>query len=142
MAAKHDLQHGITADLAAPRDDIAAACRRASETFGEWARFSDTGNKLTVTLLTRSLGGRLMGSKKGRPTIIGIPLEDNDGGRIHLDSTVEKYSTVQSTVFGFIPAGPKRLWGRERYFKFLNPLENELRALDPSGNIVRRTDKG
>jgi hypothetical protein len=70
MAAKRDLQHRITADLAAPRDDIAAACGRASETFGEWARFSDTGGKFTVTLLVRTLGGRLIGSKKGRPTII------------------------------------------------------------------------
>ncbi len=31
MAAKHDIQHGVTADLTVPRDDVLAACRRASE---------------------------------------------------------------------------------------------------------------
>jgi hypothetical protein len=137
MAAKRDLQHGVTADMAVSREEVVAACRRASETFGDFARFHTSGHKATVTLILRSLGGRLIGSKKGRPMVVVISLSDNNG-RLHLDTTVEKYVTSQSTVFGFVPAGPKMLWGREAYFKLLDALENELRATDPNGDILRR----
>jgi hypothetical protein len=137
MAAKRDLQHGITADLTVSHEDAVAACRRACETFGEFARFQSNGNKASVTLVLRSLGGRLVGSKSGRPMVVGVSLDDSNG-RVHLNTNVEKYVTSQSKVFGFIPAGPKMLWGREAYFKFLDALENELRAVDPAGDIMRR----
>jgi hypothetical protein len=137
MTAKRDLQHGITAELTVAHEDVVAACRRASETFGEFAQFQSNGNKATVVLILRSLGGRLIGSKSGRPMVVGIKLSDSNE-RMHLDTTVEKYVTSQSKVFGFVPAGPKMLWGREAYFKLLDALENELRATDPNGDIQRR----
>ena len=138
MAAKRDLQHGISADLTVPRDDVVGACRRASETFGDLARFESNGNKATVTLNLRTLGARLTGSKSRRPMVVGISL-GGDNGRVHVDTTVEKYVTSQSKmIFGLVPAGPKMLWGREAYFKLLDALENELRAADPAGNIARR----
>lgn len=137
MAAKRDLQHGVTADLTVASDHVVTACRRASETFGDFARFQASGNKAAITLILRSLGGRLIGSKNGRPMVVGISFS-NGNGRVHLDTTVESYVTSQSKVFGFVPAGPKMLWGREAYFKLLDALENELRATDPDGHIVRR----
>lgn len=137
MAAKRDLQNGITADLTVAPEEALGACRRASETFGEWAHFESNGRAATVTLILRSLGGRLVGSKRGRPMVVGIRLSESDTWTAHLNTTVEKYVTSQSKVFGFIPAGPKTLWGREAYFKLLGALENELRAIDPKGDIVR-----
>jgi hypothetical protein len=137
MAAKRDLQHGVTANMSVSREEVVAACRRASETFGDFALFQTNGDKATVTLILRSLGGRLIGSKRGRPMVVGISMIDNNG-RLHLDTRVEQYVTSQSTVLGFVPAGPKMLWGREPYFKLLDALENELRATDPNGDILRR----
>ena len=137
MAAKHDIQNGITADLTVSRDEAAAACKRAAESFGEWSRCQAKGNALVVTLITGSLGGRLVGSKKGRPMVVVVRLRDNNVGGIHLDTAVEYYYTTQATVF-FVPAGPKQLWGRERFFKFLDVLETELHAIDPNGTVIRR----
>ncbi|MGO9955392.1 MAG: hypothetical protein ACLP50_05340 [Solirubrobacteraceae bacterium] len=69
---------------------------------------------------------------------IGIRLGNGNGAGVHLEAAIEKYVTSQSKVFGFVPAGPKSLQGRDRYFKFFDALENELRAVDPSGKIMRR----
>jgi hypothetical protein len=56
---------------------------------------------------------------------------------MHLETTLARYKTLQSHVFGFVPAGPKRLACRQQFLMLLDALENELRALDPRGTIVR-----
>jgi hypothetical protein len=136
MAAKHDIQRGITAHVAASPESIGDACRRAAGTLKN-AEVSANGRKVTVKIIVGTLGQALVGSRKGRSTVVGITLGGSNG-RVALETNVENYTTIQSRVFGFVPAGPKRLWGREAYFKFLDALENELRVLDPGAEIQRR----
>jgi hypothetical protein len=57
---------------------------------------------------------------------VGIDLRPADGGRVHLDTRVERHWTIQSRMFGFIPADPKRLVGRQYFFKFLNPQSPDV----------------
>ncbi len=107
---------------------------------GQHSQVQGNGNKVTVALTAPTLGGLVSGSKKQRRIgTIGVVLGDGGGtGGVHLEAAIEKYVTTQSKVFGFVPAGPKSLQGRDRYFKFFDALENELRAVDPSGKIMRR----
>jgi hypothetical protein len=131
------MQRGITADVAASQADVAAACRRAVDTLDGRGEFAPEGNKATVVITVATLGGKLIGSKGGRRTVIGISMTPSDDGKVHLHTNVESVFTTQETVL-FIPIGPKRMWGRESFFKFLDALENELRAVDPNVELVRR----
>ena len=134
MGAKQDVQHGVTADVRADRDAVVGACQRAAETLGKHARVQANAAKVTVQILP----GVSQTFSSVSPTV-GINLRPGRDGHVHLEASVESHRTVQSTVFGFIPAGPKRLVGRQYFFRFLNALETELAALDPvSGSVQRR----
>lgn len=134
MAAKHDIQHGISAEVRSERDEVVAACRRAADTLGKHARVDSNAAKVTVSILPG-----LSQKFSSVSPVVGIDLRPADGGRVHLDTRVERHRTIQSRVFGFIPAGPKRLVGRQYFFRFLNALETEIGALDPAtGSIQRR----
>lgn len=135
MAAKHDIQRGITAELDADREAIAEACRRAAGAVRGQVEAGE--RKVRVRIVIQTLGQKMVKSKRGRETVVGIGLSGSNG-RTQVETTVERFTTIQSRMFGFIPAGPKRMWGREIYFRFLDALENELRALDPTGQVERR----
>ena len=135
MAAKQDIQRGISADVRADRDAVVAACWRAAEAVGKHARIEANAAKVTVAILP--------GASQKFSTIspvVGIHLRPAAGNRVHLDTRVEQHRTVQSRMFGFIPAGPKRLVGRQFFFRFLDALETELGALDPATGLVQRRD--
>ena len=48
---------------------------------------------------------------------------------------LETYKTTQSTIGGFIPAGPKMIAGMAPYKSFLHAVETVLRGADPSASI-------
>jgi hypothetical protein len=138
LAAKHDIQRGITVEMTATRDDIAEACRRATEPVGEYARVEPTTDQVSITILGRKQFVSKQGERKRFFLMdLGVNTSPAEDGRIRIETKVGRYKTQQSTALGFIPAGPKRLVGRTTFLKILDSLENELRALDPNADVVR-----
>jgi len=133
MAAKADIQHGITAQVHADRDSVVAACRRAAERLGKHARFEANATRVTVAILPG-----ITPKFSSVSPIVSIDLRPGNGGGVQLESRVERYRTIQSRLFGFVPAGPKRLVGKQPFFRFLDALETELGALDPAAGTVNR----
>ena len=52
-----------------------------------------------------------------------------------LESSILRYKTSQSTIFGFIPMSPKRMLGLQAHRKWLSNFANELRTADPTAQI-------
>jgi hypothetical protein len=132
MAAKHDIQQGISAEVAADRDVVIAACRRAAQTLGERARLHAGSASLTVEIrpgLARAL--------THVSPVVGISLQPSDAGRVSVQARVERHRESRP-VFGFLPAGLEHLVGRGHFRRFLDALEIELVALDPVTGRVRR----
>jgi hypothetical protein len=60
-----------------------------------------------------------------------------DGGVTRLKvGGLETYKTTQSTVIGFIPAGPKMIAGYAPYKRFLEQVAVALRAADPAVQVA------
>jgi hypothetical protein len=138
LAAKHDIQRGIIAEIAATRDDITEACRRATDSVGEYASVKPAADQVNITILGRKQFVSTKGDRKRFFLMdLGVNMRPAQDGRIRIETQVGRYKTQQSTALGFIPAGPKRLVGRTTFLKILDSLENELRALDPSVDVVR-----
>jgi hypothetical protein len=133
VAARHDIRHGISAELQADRDDVIAACRRAAAVLGKRARVEASAAKVTV-----SISPGMSQDLRSLSPVLGIDLRPSGGGRVQVETRVEVHRTIRSRILGFIPAGPKRLVGRYHFFRFLNALETELGALDPVSGSVRR----
>jgi hypothetical protein len=138
MAAKHDVQRRITAELSTTRENITETCRRAAEAVGEHATVKPAADQVNITILGRKQFVAMKGDRKRFFLMdLAVKMRPAQEGNIRLETEVGRYKTQQSAVFGFIPAGPKRLVGRTSFFKVLNSLENELRVLDPNADIVR-----
>lgn len=137
MAAKHDIQQGISAEVAADREVVVDACRRAAQILGEHARLHADAAKVTVEILPGP-------SRAPAPVspVVGISLQPSDAGRVCVDARIERYRTSRPVAFGFIPTGVKHLVGRTHFRRFLNALEVELAALDPVTGRVRRLAAG
>lgn len=135
MAWKRDINEGLNAEVAADRDAVVAACRRAAGTLGKHARLEASAAKVTVSFLPG-----LSATFSQVSPIVGIALSPAEAGRVRVDTQVERYRTSQPVVLGFVPAGPKRLVGRGQFLRFLAALETELSALDPATGSVRRRD--
>jgi hypothetical protein len=133
MAAAHDVQHKINAEVDAEPDAVVEACRRATEALGKHARMHFNAAKVTVEILP----GLSQAFSHVSP-VVAVHLRPAGIGRIQVAAQVEGYMTRQSKVMGFIPAGPKRLVGRSYFFRFLNALETELGALDPATGPAQR----
>jgi hypothetical protein len=133
VAARHDIRHGITAELRADTEEIIAACRRAASVLGKRALVEAGAAKVTVSILPG-----LSQELASLSPVLGIALLPSGGGRVRLETRVELHRTIRSRVFGVIPAGPKELVGRHHFFRFLRALENELGALDPMTGSVWR----
>lgn len=133
MTARHDIRHGISAELTADRDDVIDACRRAAAVLGKRARVEANAAKVTVSILPG-----LAKEPALHFPVLGIDLQPSGGGRVHLETRVELHRTIRSRMLGFIPAGRKELVGRHHFFRLLSALENELGALDPVTGSVRR----
>jgi hypothetical protein len=133
MAAAHDVQHKINAEVDAEPDAVVEACRRATETLGKHARMHFNAAKVTVEILPG-----LSQTFSHISPVVAVHLRPAGIGRIQVAAQVEGYMTRQSKVMGFIPAGPKRLVGRGYFFRFLNALGTELAALDPATGPAQR----
>jgi hypothetical protein len=48
---------------------------------------------------------------------------------------LQRYKTSQSTMFGFIPTGPKSIAGYDPYQRFLNEVAHSLRSKDPAASV-------
>lgn len=129
MAAKDEIQQGISAEVAADRDVVVDACRRAAQILGEHARLHADAAKVTVEILA--------GLSRVSP-VVGISLDLSDAGRVCVQARIERYRTSRPVAFGFIPTGVKHLVGRSYFRSFLNALEVELAALDPVTGRVSR----
>jgi hypothetical protein len=140
VSAKHDVQRGLTADVAADPESVEAACRGAAANFKS-ASVERSANKVSVTIRQQTVGQVLVGSTKGRHVVVGVSFKQN-GDRMHLETALEHWTTSQSGIavlpFVRIPTGPKEIWGKAAIFGFYDRLENELRALDPQAHVVRR----
>ena len=51
-------------------------------------------------------------------------------------TSIEDFATIQSTIGGFIPAGPKTMEGYPWYHQFLTNLEAGVRAKDPQAKTA------
>jgi len=134
MAAKHDIQRGINAEVGAGREAVVEACARAVATLGKHGRSEATSQVVTVQILP-GMSQKLSSISP----IVEISLKPAAQGRISVSTKVTRYRTSQSKLFAFIPMGPKTLVGKSYFVKFLNALETELRALDPAGSQVHHT---
>ncbi len=135
MSAKHDVKHKVVATVNAPPAEVRAACQRAAESLGKKATIEGNSERITVAIK----GGPVSALSSTSPIVV-VTLSPAGEGAVKVESSVQSFRTVQSKIIGFIPAGPKRLIGRTSYFAFLNALELELRAVDPTSGQVRRHD--
>jgi hypothetical protein len=139
LAAKHDIQRRITADIEAEADQVVEACERAAEPINDHKRLEtrvEIGNgKVLISLLVNPLMRATAPGKQSWVTVVEFDVGRD--GAIHLETNLARYKTLQSHVFGFVPAGPKSLVCRQQFLMLLDALENELRALDPEGTIAR-----
>jgi hypothetical protein len=136
LAAKHDIERGITGDITATNEQLLEACRRAAEPISEHKRLEGLVEGGDGNMIVSLVVKPLMGSKPGQVSwVVAIGATGNNVK--HVTAQIVRYKTLQSRVMGFIPAGPKTLGGRREFFMLLDALENELRALDPKGEIVR-----
>lgn len=56
-------------------------------------------------------------------------------GATNLKSSILRYKTSQSTMFGFIPVGPKKMLGLQSHRKWLTNFADAVRAADPTAQI-------
>lgn len=83
----------------------------------------------------------------GSPVQLSFVLEaattDEEGLRA-LRIRITSYRTIQDTMYGIIPAGPRRMAGLPNYQKFLTAFCASLRAADPAAVIIPdgRTEAG
>lgn len=61
------------------------------------------------------------------------------GGRTFGSTTVEWYTTTQTTVGGFVPLTPKKMVAHGTYMQFINNLANQIRNADPTARITIRS---
>jgi hypothetical protein len=75
----------------------------------------------------------------GSPVHLVFVLEaavNGDDGLTALRTRITSYRTIQDTLYGIIPAGPRRIAGLPNYQKFLTAFCASLRAADPSARII------
>jgi hypothetical protein len=75
----------------------------------------------------------------GSPVQLAFALETAPGGEdglTALRARITSYRTVQDTMYGIIPAGPRRISGLPNYQKFLTAFCASLRAADPAAVII------
>jgi len=139
LAAKHDIQRRITAVIEAEADQLVEACERAAEPINDHKRLETRvevkNTTVLISLLVKPLMRATTPGKQSWVTVVEFNIERD--GAMHLETNLAHYKTLQSHVLGFIPAGPKSLVCRQQFLMLLDALENELRALDPRGTIVR-----
>lgn len=56
-------------------------------------------------------------------------------GQTRLKSSILRYKTSQTTVFGFIPVAPKRMLGLQAHRKWITNFTNALKAADSTAQI-------
>jgi hypothetical protein len=139
MAAKHDIRRRIRAHIEAEADQLVEVCERAAEPISDHKRLDAEvqveSGRVTVSLMVTPLLRASAPAKQSWVTVIGFEVEPE--GVMYVETALARYKTVQPQVLGFIPSGPKTLAGRREYLMLLDALENELRALDSKGSIIR-----
>ena len=91
----------------------------------------DQVNPGTLSLSVRGPGGS--------PVQLVFVLEAapyGDDGLTALRTRITSYRTAQDTMYGIIPAGPKRMVGLPNYQKFVSAFCDSLRAADPAAVII------
>jgi hypothetical protein len=63
-----------------------------------------------------------------------------DGKTVMRIGGLDTYKTVQSKMYGFIPAGPKMIHGMDPYKRYLNAILEELTSKDPEADLVIKQD--
>jgi hypothetical protein len=59
-----------------------------------------------------------------------------EDGLTALRTRITSYRTIQDTMYGIIPTGPRRMVGLPNYQKFLTTFCASLRAADPAAVII------
>lgn len=138
MAAKHDIERGISAEVKASRENVLEALERAGNPLNEHQRLevrvADLGDQVAVSLWVQPLFKPKAPSKQS--WLLSIELESPEPGSHCVETTLSEFRTAQSTMLG-IPIGPKELLGRREFLLYLDTLSNELNALDPDADVVR-----
>jgi hypothetical protein len=81
----------------------------------------------------------------GSPVQLTFVLEaapHGEDGLTALRTRITSYRTIQDTMYGIIPAGPRRMAGLPNYQKFLAAFCASLRAADPAAVIIPDTREG
>ena len=139
MAARHDIQRTITAHIEAEADQLVEACERAAEPISDHKRLDAQvqveSGRVTISLMVTPLMRASAPANQSWATVVDFEIEPQ--GVVYIQTALARYKTLQPQILGFIPSGPKTLAGRREYLMLLDALENELRALDSRGSIVR-----
>jgi hypothetical protein len=139
LAAKHDIEQGVSAEVDASRDDVLDALSRAGDPLNEHKRLEvrdeDEEYRATVALWVQPLFRSDAPMKQS--WVLSVELESPEPGVLCVETALSEFRTSQSTMLG-IPLGPKELLGRREFLLYLDALSNELGALDPHADVVRR----
>lgn len=139
MAAKHDIEQEIAAEVETARGDVLEALKRAGDPLNEHRRLEvrvvDLGDQVAVSLWVQPLFRPEAPSKQS--WVLSVELESPEPGIHCVETTLSEFRTSQSKMLG-IPLGPKELLGRREFLLYLDTLGNELGALDPDADVVRR----
>jgi hypothetical protein len=129
MAATTKLDNPAIAELAA---QAAGAARTSLSWQTIWATVRiDQVRPRALSLSVRGPGGS--------PVQLAFVLEATtcrEDGLTALRTRITSYRTAQDTIYGIIPAGPKRMAGLPNYQKFLTAFCTSLRAADPAAVII------
>ncbi len=129
MVATTKLDDSAIAELAAQAAD---AARTSLGWKTAWATVQiDQVKPGALSLSVRGPGGS--------PVQLVFVLEaapDAADGLTTLCTRITSYRTIQDTLYGIIPAGPKRMAGLPNYQKFLTTFCASLRAADPAAVVI------
>jgi hypothetical protein len=71
----------------------------------------------------------------------GAKINTDDSGKTFIRvGGLDTYTTSQSKMLGFIPAGPKMIHGMDPYKRYLNAVLEELQGRDAEAQLVIKQD--
>ncbi|MDR3165844.1 MAG: hypothetical protein LBU13_09745 [Synergistaceae bacterium] len=98
-----------------------------------------------INIVNRSEGGFEFALNSGKDLVelctFGASVHSDDAGNTVLRvGGLDTYTTSQSKVYGFIPAGPKMIHGMDPYKRYLNAVLEEIKNRDPEAELVIQQD--
>jgi hypothetical protein len=131
MSAKGDATIGLQAVVVASRDQVIEAATHALGILRGRAETSSNSGQMTVVVLASKWRGR-------RSPTIAIRLQPLGDGAIGVSVGMERWMTIQSRYAGIIPAGRKRIVGKQLYLFYLRALEQEFAYMNRGRGTVQR----